>query len=239
MALAVIHKGEVEKAAVYGSANLEWNQPDTRMSPFWLDSLMKLFTAVGVMQLQEQGKLQLEDPIAKYLPKTPAAWRGGFALLHNALTLFAESFFAAILQFRGSVSIGLHMSGGSAAFKGGQAGADYPVYPDDDLSVIFFTNLECSTWIDSFSANEIAHFFAPEIQQLSALRPQSDPDPPRTKKFHQALKDIASGVSTSPLITQSMNASLAPDLRSETKQLIAAMSSLEFLSCENASVSDP
>ena len=51
VALAVIDHGKVVKAATYGFANLEWRQSVTRDTLFWLDSLTKLFTAVGVMQL--------------------------------------------------------------------------------------------------------------------------------------------------------------------------------------------
>ena len=43
----------------------------TRMTPatsFRMASHSKLFTATAVMQLREQGKLRLDDPVAKYLP---------------------------------------------------------------------------------------------------------------------------------------------------------------------------
>ena len=76
VALAVIRDGKVMKARTYGYANLEWQQPVTRDTLFWLDSLTKLFTAVSILQLAEQGKLSLDDAIAKYLTDAPAAWRG-------------------------------------------------------------------------------------------------------------------------------------------------------------------
>src|SRR5437868_3854543 len=72
VALAVVRNGKVVKEATYGEASLEWHQPVSRTSPFWLDSLTKLFTAVGVMQLAEQGKLSLDDPITKYLTDAPS-----------------------------------------------------------------------------------------------------------------------------------------------------------------------
>lgn len=75
VALAIIRDGHVLKAATWGVANLEWKQPLTRTAPFWLDSLTKLFTAVGIMQLAEQKKLGLDDPITNYLADAPAAWR--------------------------------------------------------------------------------------------------------------------------------------------------------------------
>src|ERR1043165_9509263 len=56
VALAVIRDRKVVKAWIYGYANLEWQQPVARNSLFWLDSLTKLFTAVGVMQLGGRGR---------------------------------------------------------------------------------------------------------------------------------------------------------------------------------------
>ncbi len=55
----------------YGEANMEWhiaNTPDTR---FRLGSITKQFTATLVMQLVEQGKIDLSAPITRYLPDYP------------------------------------------------------------------------------------------------------------------------------------------------------------------------
>ena len=55
----------------YGMANQSEqiaNQIDTR---FNLASMNKMFTAVAVVQLAEQGKLAFEDPISVYLPEYP------------------------------------------------------------------------------------------------------------------------------------------------------------------------
>ncbi|MBN1570240.1 MAG: serine hydrolase [Acidobacteria bacterium] len=58
----------------YGSANLEWNIPNTPRTRFRLGSITKQFTAAAVLLLEERGKLNIEDPIGKYLPDAPAAW---------------------------------------------------------------------------------------------------------------------------------------------------------------------
>ena len=42
---------------------------------FELASLSKVFTAVAVMQLQEQGLIELDTPLAQYLPGLPQAWQ--------------------------------------------------------------------------------------------------------------------------------------------------------------------
>jgi CubicO group peptidase (beta-lactamase class C family) len=58
----------------YGSANLEWNIPNTSLTKFRLGSITKQFTAASILLLEERGKLKVEDPIKKYLPDAPAAW---------------------------------------------------------------------------------------------------------------------------------------------------------------------
>ncbi len=58
----------------YGSANLEWNQPNSPTTKFRLGSLTKQFTAAAVLLLEERGKVSLTDPIKKHLPDAPAAW---------------------------------------------------------------------------------------------------------------------------------------------------------------------
>lgn len=58
----------------YGSANLEWDIPDTPTTKFRLGSLTKQFTAASILLLEERGKLAVTDPVKKYLPDAPAAW---------------------------------------------------------------------------------------------------------------------------------------------------------------------
>jgi CubicO group peptidase (beta-lactamase class C family) len=58
----------------YGSANLEWNIPDTPSTKFRLGSVTKQFTAASILLLEQQGKLKVDDPVKKYMPDAPAAW---------------------------------------------------------------------------------------------------------------------------------------------------------------------
>jgi CubicO group peptidase (beta-lactamase class C family) len=58
----------------YGSANLEWNIPNTPSTRFRLGSVTKQFTAASILLLEERGKLKVEDPVKKYMPDAPAAW---------------------------------------------------------------------------------------------------------------------------------------------------------------------
>src|SRR5262245_6549438 len=58
----------------YGSANLEWQIPNTPTTKFRLGSVTKQFTAASILLLEERGKLKVEDPVKKYMPDAPAAW---------------------------------------------------------------------------------------------------------------------------------------------------------------------
>jgi CubicO group peptidase (beta-lactamase class C family) len=65
---AILDKG-------YGSADLEWNIPNAPDTRFRLGSITKQFTAASILLLEERGKLKVEDPISKYMPDEPAAWK--------------------------------------------------------------------------------------------------------------------------------------------------------------------
>jgi CubicO group peptidase (beta-lactamase class C family) len=70
----VARGGDVILSRGYGSAVLEWNIPNTPATKFRLGSLTKQFTAAAVLLLEERGKLNVNDPIKKYLTDAPAAW---------------------------------------------------------------------------------------------------------------------------------------------------------------------
>jgi CubicO group peptidase (beta-lactamase class C family) len=58
----------------YGSANLEWNLPNTPSTKFRIGSITKQFTAASILLLAERGKLALDDPIKKHYSIAPPAW---------------------------------------------------------------------------------------------------------------------------------------------------------------------
>ncbi len=58
----------------YGSANLEWDIPNTPTTKFRLGSVTKQFTAASILLLEEQGKLKIDDPVKTYLGDAPPAW---------------------------------------------------------------------------------------------------------------------------------------------------------------------
>ncbi len=63
--------GKVLFSKGYGLANVEHKIPNSPQTVFRLGSITKQFTAVAILQLQEQGKLNVQDPIGKYLPNYP------------------------------------------------------------------------------------------------------------------------------------------------------------------------
>jgi CubicO group peptidase (beta-lactamase class C family) len=58
----------------FGSADLEWDIPNTPSTKFRLGSVTKQFTAASVLLLEERGRLSVNDPVKKYMPDAPAAW---------------------------------------------------------------------------------------------------------------------------------------------------------------------
>src|SRR5271156_6667115 len=58
----------------YGSADLEWDIPNSPTTKFRLGSITKQFTAASILLLEERGKLNINDPVKKYMPDAPAAW---------------------------------------------------------------------------------------------------------------------------------------------------------------------
>ena len=74
LAVLVMRGGEVERAKGYGSANLEHAVPVTADTIFQSGSTGKMFTAAGILLLAEDGKLRLDDPLARHFPGGPASW---------------------------------------------------------------------------------------------------------------------------------------------------------------------
>ena len=71
VSLAVMRDGKIIKAAGYGLANVELHVPMAPQMLLHTESLAKAFTATAVMMLVEEGKIGLDDKIAKYLPEAP------------------------------------------------------------------------------------------------------------------------------------------------------------------------
>ena len=74
VAVGVMRNGTIILAKGYGFANVEHQVPVTPLTIFQSGSMGKQFTATAIMMLVEEGKLSLDDSIAKYFPGAPATW---------------------------------------------------------------------------------------------------------------------------------------------------------------------
>ena len=75
VALLVSRGGTIVQAQGFGLANVELQVPVKPETVFQSGSVGKQFTATAVMMLVEEGKVGLDDPLTKYFPHAPAAWK--------------------------------------------------------------------------------------------------------------------------------------------------------------------
>jgi CubicO group peptidase (beta-lactamase class C family) len=68
LSLAIVWEDQVVYARGFGARNLKDNLPATPQTLYGIGSCTKSFTALAIMQLVEQGKLDVQDPVSKYLP---------------------------------------------------------------------------------------------------------------------------------------------------------------------------
>jgi CubicO group peptidase (beta-lactamase class C family) len=69
-----------------GLANRTWNIQNRLDTKFNVASIGKMFTAVAVAQLAEQGKLSFDDSLGKWLPDYPNREIAGKVTVHHLLT---------------------------------------------------------------------------------------------------------------------------------------------------------
>lgn len=79
----IAKNGEILFSRGFGMANFELDVPNTPKTKFRLGSVTKQFTAMLIMQLEEKGKLSVDDPLAKYIPDYP---NGNKITIHHLLT---------------------------------------------------------------------------------------------------------------------------------------------------------
>ena len=69
--LLVAEEGEVLYKKGFGMANMEWDIPNQPNTKFKIASITKQFTAMLILQLAAENKLDLHVPISTYLPDYP------------------------------------------------------------------------------------------------------------------------------------------------------------------------
>lgn len=68
VAVGVVSDQQLVWAKGYGYADTAAHAPMTAATKFRMASHSKLFTSTAIMQLRDQGKVRLDDPVEKYLP---------------------------------------------------------------------------------------------------------------------------------------------------------------------------
>ena len=103
LALGIVHNDEVVHLRGFGEAGPD-GRTVTPQTPFILASASKSFTALAIMQLVESGKVDLDAPVARYLPDFRVADEAASAqitvrhLLHHTSGLPEDSAFGPMLS---------------------------------------------------------------------------------------------------------------------------------------------
>jgi len=84
-AILVAEKGKILYQQGFGFANMEWGIPNSADTKFRIGSITKQFTAMLIVQLAVENKLDLHEPIATYLPDYPKK-NGASITIHQLLT---------------------------------------------------------------------------------------------------------------------------------------------------------
>ncbi len=69
--VAVVKNQEIVFKKGYGSANLEYDIPNSPSTIFHIASVSKQFTVFSILLLEKDGKLAFDDDIRKYIPEVP------------------------------------------------------------------------------------------------------------------------------------------------------------------------
>ena len=71
----VARNGEILLSKGYGWADRDNRIPNTPQTKYRLGSITKQFTAMAILILQTQGKLDVQEPICPYIPECPDSWQ--------------------------------------------------------------------------------------------------------------------------------------------------------------------
>ncbi|RRK11650.1 class A beta-lactamase-related serine hydrolase [Lactiplantibacillus garii] len=67
----VVRNNRVILRKAYGERNREHKLPNQTTTPYYIGSAQKAIVATAILQLQDRGKLNVNDPVAKYLNNFP------------------------------------------------------------------------------------------------------------------------------------------------------------------------
>ncbi len=66
--ISIVKDGKIAYSNAFGMARLEPPTPATPQMRYSIGSASKQFTAAAMLMLQQDGKLNVDDPVSKYLP---------------------------------------------------------------------------------------------------------------------------------------------------------------------------
>src|SRR6202142_2222021 len=75
LSIVVVRDGQILRAGGHGFSNLETETPAGADTVYKMGSLSKQFLAAGLLVLVQDGKVGVDDPVNKYLPDVPEAWK--------------------------------------------------------------------------------------------------------------------------------------------------------------------
>ena len=83
-AVLVARDGEVLLSKGYGLADWDNHLPNKPHTKYRLGSITKQFTAMAILMLQAQDKLNVQDPVCHYISECPTTWQD--ITIHQLLT---------------------------------------------------------------------------------------------------------------------------------------------------------
>ncbi len=69
--VGIMENGKLIYTEGFGLASLDYDIPNTENTLFNIGSISKQFTAMGIVELNLEGKLSLDDDVRKYIPELP------------------------------------------------------------------------------------------------------------------------------------------------------------------------
>lgn len=74
LTFAVVRQGEIVRLGAYGLGNLEWQAPATNDTRFEVASVSKMIVGAALRLLVEEGKVDPEAAVTRYLEGLPSSW---------------------------------------------------------------------------------------------------------------------------------------------------------------------
>ena len=142
----------------YGIADINTRVPIDGNTFFNIASVSKQFTAVAILQLAEEGKLSLEDPVSKYFPEFKAPFWNDIRIKH----LLAHS--SGVPDARGNIPRELKITGDEALAMSYLPDLDYLHFqPGTAYEYINPTFVMCGAVVEKVSGQPFSEYVEQHI----------------------------------------------------------------------------